>query len=169
MDEMEVDETRQEEAPLRVDLSKSILTDSEKKMFWEMLQAKKEAFAKPGKLACTHLVKHKIELIPNAKLVKARPYRMAPQMRRELEKILQEQLDKRIIEPAVEGPWASPAFLVKKSNGKFHLVCDLREVNIQVIDQTTCIPRIEQIIDTVNENQLKYLSKMDLTESYYQI
>ena len=71
--------------------------------------------------------------------------------------MIDEQISKGILEPASDGPWASPAFLVPKPRKssdetiKYRLVSDYRVLNAATIPQAVCIPRIDQIVDAVGE------------------
>ena len=80
-------------------------------------------------------MKHHIDSVPRMIPSHAQPLRMAPPMRRELEKVIDEQMSKGIIEPASDGPWASPAFLAPKPRKssdetiKYRLISDYRVLN----------------------------------------
>ena len=61
---------------------------------------------------------HAIDLAPKAKAVwKAKIYPMLPNKQTELDKFLDEQLEKGYIEPS-KSPLASPVFFIKKKDGK---------------------------------------------------
>ena len=90
-------------------------------------------------------------------------------MREELDRIVQDQEDKDILEKAGDGPWASPAFLVPKPNGKFRLVVDYRNLNTQTVTQMFTIPRVDDTIDAIGHTKPKFLSVMDLEMGFHQI
>ena len=69
------------------------------------------------------------------------PYCFAPAMRDKMAKILKDQVQKGLIEESLEGAWASPALLVKKSSGRFWLVIDYRGLNAVTIPQNLEIHR----------------------------
>uniref|UniRef100_A0A6I9QQD8 Uncharacterized protein LOC105037801 n=1 Tax=Elaeis guineensis var. tenera TaxID=51953 RepID=A0A6I9QQD8_ELAGV len=69
-----------------------------------------------------------IDLIPGTSLVSKASYRMAPAELKELQKQLQELLDKGFIRPSVS-PWGAPVLFVKKKDGSLRLCIDYRELN----------------------------------------
>ena len=73
-----------------------------------------------GKVAC------KIKTEPNVKPVLKYLYRMAPNHRKELAKIIDEQMREGLIEEASDGAWALRALLAKKSSSDLGFVVDLR-------------------------------------------
>ena len=163
------------ECSLDFDLSNSIFTEEQKEICQKLLQSRREAFVVQESVRATHLVKHHIDLVPGTIPSHAQPLRMAPPMRRELEKVIDEQISKGIIEPASDGPWASPAFLVPKPRKssdetiKYRLVSDYRVLNAATIPQAVCIPRIDQIVDAVGETKPKYFTAFDLKTDLNQI
>ena len=61
---------------------------------------------------------HAIDLVPKAKAAwKAKIYPMSPNEQAELDKFLDEQLEKGYIEPS-KSPLASPVFFIKKKDGR---------------------------------------------------
>ena len=150
------------------DLSNSIFTEGQKEICQKLLQSRREAFTIQENIRAANLVKHHIDLVPGTIPSHAQPLRMAPPMRRELEKVIDEQMSKGIIEPAGDGPWASPAFLVPKPRKssdepiKYRLVSDYRVLNAATIPQAVCIPRIDQIVDAVGDTKPKYFTAFDL-------
>ena len=157
------------DSPLPIDLSGSIFTEEQKEVCLKLLESKREAFVIDGNIGKTHLVEHRIDLQNQVRPTQAQPFRMSPVMRENLDSIVQDQLDKDILEKAGDGPWASPAFLVKKPNGKFRLVVDYRALNAQTIPQIMHIPRVEDTIDTVGGSKPKYLSAIDLEMGFHQV
>ena len=107
-----------------------------------------DAFVGPdGALGCTDWDEHKINLKEGARPVQQMPFRLSPAKRENMEKVVQEQIDLGIVEPAYNGSWSSPAFLVRKSSGGYRLVCDYRALNAQREPQYLAIPRMDDAID----------------------
>jgi hypothetical protein len=72
---------------------------------------------------------HAIDLVPEAKAAwKAKIYPMSPNEQAELDKFLDEQLEKGYIEPS-KLPLASPVFFIKKKDGKLRLIQDYQCLN----------------------------------------
>jgi hypothetical protein len=74
---------------------------------------------------CTKVVQLDIKLKPDAKPLKAKAYRTTPEMRKEINKQIDEMLKGDIIETC-DGTYTSPVFLVPKQGGSFRLVVDYR-------------------------------------------
>ena len=157
--------------PIELDLNDSILNDEQKGQLRDLVSEFSDCFVNPidGKLGLTDLVECKIETVPGTVPVCKYPYRLAPHMREAMDKILKDQVDKGLIEESTEGAWASPALLVKKSNGDFRLVIDYRGLNSSLIPQNLRIPRIDEVFDTIGENQPQFFSVLDCTQGFHQV
>ena len=94
----------------------------------------------------THLVEHKIELIPNTKPVHRLPYRASPQMRNEMQKLITEQIHQDVIEECDTGAWASPTLFVKKKDQHtLRLVVDYRKLNASTLTQYLRVPLLVKL------------------------
>ena len=94
------------------------------------------------------------------------PYRMAPAEMAELEKQLEELLDKSFIRPSVS-PWRAPVLYVKKKDGSFRLCIDYRGLNWVIVKNQYPLPRIDELLDQLRGG--KWFSKVDLASGYHQI
>ena len=81
-------------------------------------------------------------------------------------KMVNELLEQGIVRPS-KSPYASPAFLVRKSGGGFRLVVDYRKVNAKVIFDSYPMPTIEQVFDQFGGTAV--FTVLDLNSAYYQI
>ena len=63
--------------------------------------------------------------------------------------------------------WAAPSLLVKKKDGTFRLVVDYRGLNKQIEKTSWPLPRINDVIDSLDGNI--YFSNIDLTSGYSQM
>jgi hypothetical protein len=68
---------------------------------------------------------------------------------------------------ASDSPWASPAILVKKANGKKRLCIDYRGLNKLTREDAYPLPRIDEILE--NLNGAKWFSTFDLASGFWQI
>ena len=94
-------------------MSNSILNDNEKVKFKNLFNKYRNAFAFPGnQLGRTSLVQHVIDT-GDATPIKQRPYRVYPYVKKEIDRQVDEMLEKGIIQESVS-PWSSPVVLVKK-------------------------------------------------------
>ena len=80
-----------------------------------MLNEYADLFLEPTILPPYREHDHRILLKPDAKPVNVRPYKHSPIQKDLIEKMIQEQLVKRIIQPSVS-PFSSPIVLVKKKD-----------------------------------------------------
>ena len=93
-------------------MSNSILNDDEKVKFKNLFNKYRNVFAFPGdQLGRTSLVQHVIET-GDAMPIKQRPYRVSPDVKKEIDRQVEEMLEKGIIQESVS-PWSSPVVLVK--------------------------------------------------------
>jgi hypothetical protein len=75
---------------------------------------------------------HSIPLVAGAKSVFITPYRYPPALEDEIEKQIQEMLDKGIIRPS-GSPFSSPLILVKKKDSSWRPCVDYRHTNALTI------------------------------------
>ena len=81
---------------------------------------------KKKKLGKTSLVQHVIDT-GDALPIKQRPYRTSPKCKQEIDRQVEDMLQKGIIRESVS-PWSSPVVLVKKKDSSFRFCVDLRKV-----------------------------------------
>ena len=103
------------------DLSDCVLSEADKIKFGDLFQAYRDVFAfTDDELGKTSLVQHVIDTgdaLPN----KQRPYRTSPKCKQEIDRQVEDMLQKGIIRESVS-PWSSPVVLVKKKDGSFRSV-----------------------------------------------
>ena len=120
----------------------------------------------PMDLGRTDLVKHAINLKPGAKPVKQRPYRHPPHLEAEIERQVQEMLEKGLISESYSA-WSSPVILVRKGDNSYRMCIDLRTVNSLTEPDAYPLPRIDDSLDALGGN--KYFSCIDMVSGYHQI
>ena len=107
------------------DLSNSILNDDEKVKFENLFNKYRNVFAFPGDQSRrTSLAQHVIDS-SDAAPIKQRPYRVSPVVKKEIDRQVDEMLEKGIIQESVS-PWSSPVVLVKKKDGSYRFCVDFR-------------------------------------------
>jgi Reverse transcriptase (RNA-dependent DNA polymerase) len=111
-------------------------------------------------------IDHAFPLILNARAVNLRPYRYSHFQKLELDKVIEELLSNKIIQPSTN-PYASPALLVKKKDGSWRLCVDYRQLNAVTIKNKYPIPIINDLLDELNGARI--FSKIDLRAGYHQI
>jgi hypothetical protein len=109
---------------------------------------------------------HTIELESGAKPVITTPYRHPKKLKDEIERTIQELLDKGWICPS-SSPFASSVVLVKKKDGTLCMCVDYHALNKKTIKNKYPIPRIDELLDELHG--AVYFSKIDLCSEYHQI
>ena len=74
--------------------------------------------------------------------------RISPAQQEEARRLIQDMLQKDVIQPSTS-LWASPIVLVHKKNGAMHFCVDYRKVNAVTREDTYPLPRIDDTLDTL--------------------
>lgn len=109
---------------------------------------------------------HTIELEARAKPVTTTPYRHPKKFNDEIEKTIQELLEKGWICPS-SSPFTSLVVLVKKKDGTMCMCVDYHALNKKTIMNRYPIPRIDELLDELHG--VVYFLKIDLRSGYHQI
>lgn len=131
-----------------------------------LLQEFADVFETPTQLPPRRDCDHKINLIPGARPITVRPYRIAPQLKDELEKQIAEMLKSGVIRPS-KSPFSSPVILVKKKGGEWRLVVDYRMLNAITIKGKFPVHLIDKLLDELAG--AAWFTKIDLRAGYHQI
>lgn len=126
-------------------------------------------FEQPVGLPPRRQYDHQIPLIPGARPVSMRPYRLAPELKTELERQIQEMLDQGVITHS-NSAYASPVILVKKGDEAEkarRLVIDFRQLNALTVKGKYPLPVIDELLDELSGSS--WFSKLDLRAGYHQI
>ena len=107
-----------------------------------------------------------IELLVGTTPQTKAPYRMAPAELEELNKQLQELLDKRFIRPSVS-PWGAPVLFVKKKDGSLRMCIDYRMLNQVTVKNKYPLLQIDDLFDQLKGASV--FSKIDLRSGYHQL
>jgi hypothetical protein len=109
-----------------------------------------------------------IKLQPEAVPLKAKPYRTTPDMRKEINKQIQDMLRPDIIELS-DGVYTSPVFLVPKKDSSFRMVVDHRKLNQQTIPKNFPMQNITDSLQALGSNHPTIFSTLDMQSGYHQI
>jgi hypothetical protein len=104
--------------------------------------------------------------LTDTKPVRSAPYRCAPPRARIFKQAVDELLQQGVVRPS-KSQYASPAFLVPKSDGGFRLVVDYRKVNAKVVFDSHPTPTIEEAFQQFGGAAV--FSVLDLNSAYFQI
>lgn len=109
---------------------------------------------------------HPIPLQPGVLPVNIRPYRYPLKQRDIIEQLIQEMLDRCIIQDS-SSPFASPVVLAGKKDGTWRLCVDYRELNSKTVKNKFPIPVVEELIDELSSSTV--FTKLDLRSGYHQL
>ncbi|CAG2219087.1 unnamed protein product [Mytilus edulis] len=150
---------------LRIELQKLLsncsgnLSQEQKRGVENLLNEYKDLFAASDRdLGRTNLVRHTINTGNNAP-VKQPPRRTPIHMREEVDRHIDDMLERGVIEPA-DGPWSSGIVLVKKKDGTTRFCVDYRKVNDLTVKDAYPLPRIDDSLEQLSGN--KWFSTLDL-------
>ncbi|CAG2228135.1 Transposon Ty3-G Gag-Pol polyprotein,Transposon Ty3-I Gag-Pol polyprotein [Mytilus edulis] len=157
---------------LRIELQKLLsncsenLSQEKKRGVENLLNEYKDLFAASDRdLGRTNLVRHTINTGNNAP-VKQPPRRTPIHMREEVDRHVDDMLERGVIEPA-DGPWSSGIVLVKKKDGTTRFCVDYRKVNDLTVKDAYPLPRIDDSLEQLSGN--KWFSTLDLCSGYWQV
>ena len=120
----------------------------------------------PAGLPPERAVTHGIDLIPGSKPISKPPYRLNASEASEVERQLEDYVQRGFIRPS-SSPWASPILLVKKKDGSMRMCVDYRGVNAITIKNKYPLPRVDELFNQLNG--VRCFSKIDLRLGYHQV
>ena len=132
----------------------------------QLLQQYKEIFEEPTVLPPKRACDHQIPLVPDAKPVNMRPYRLPHHQKNIMEEIIKDLLKAGTIRNSMS-PYSSPAILIKKKDLTWRKCIDFRKLNLLTVKNKYPIPIIEDLLDELHG--AKIFSKIDLRSGYHQI
>ena len=142
------------------------LGPGEKDLFYRLLLSYADAIASStSDLGRTDRLRHSIHTGGVAP-VRQPVRRVPPHRREEVRKLLNEMLERGVVEPSAS-PWASPIVLVRKKDGSTRFCVDYRKLNDVTRKDAYPLPRIDATLDTLHGSQ--WFSTLDLLSGYWQV
>ncbi|UOH85548.1 hypothetical protein LQV05_002376 [Cryptococcus neoformans] len=108
-------------------------------------------------------VRHHINILPNTAPVAKAGFRVPLAWRETLRQEIEKHRAAGRLRPS-SSPWAAPAFLIRKDNGKFRFLCDFRGLNSVTVKDRTPVPIIDDILQRAAHGRV--FAKLDLTDAF---
>ena len=142
------------------------LSTTEKEQLQLLLETYADVFAEHGAdIGRTGRVQHQIDTGSSPPI--RQPLRRMPLAKRDqAQKLLQDMLERDIVEPS-NSPWASPIVLVTKRDGTARFCVDFRRLNAITRRDAYPLPRIDDTLDTLAGS--RWFSTLDLVSGYWQV
>ena len=142
------------------------LSDSASQELYGLLREFKGVFDEPTQLPPVRSHDHHIDLKPGSTPPEQRTYRMSPLELREVQRQLEEYLDRGWIRPS-SSPFGAPILFARKKDGSLRMCVDYRALNDLTIKNRYPLPRIDELLDQLHG--AKWFTALDLWSGYHQV
>ena len=143
-------------------------SDEQRNKLIALLYANQDLFTSDlSELPGTDLMTHTIDT-GDAIPIRQRPFRHSVEARKEIDRQIDVLLKSDIIEES-DSPWGSPVVLVRKKNNTHRLCVDMRKLNERTKVTYFPLPLLEDVFQTVAENNPSIFSSLDMSTGFYQV
>lgn len=132
----------------------------------QVLKQYTELFDVPNGLPPHRLIDHRINLLPQTKLVNVRPYHYLHYQKGEIENLVVEMLDRGIIRMS-HSPYSSPSLVGQEKDGSYRFCVDYRALNDVIVKDKFSIPTAYEMFDELGGANV--FTKIDLRGGYHRI
>ena len=115
----------------------------------------------------TNTVVHTIKLKPGTVPLKQKERRIAHHYQAEFDKMIDDMLVAKKIQPTFTSPWASPLRLLRKKDKSLRVTVDYQHLNSVTEKIAYPFPYPEEIFSKLSK--AKFFTTIDLTSGYYQV
>jgi hypothetical protein len=135
---------------------------------FDVLQEYEDVFPEevPPGLPPKRGIEHQIDLVPGASLPNRAPYRTNPEETKEIQRQVQELINKGYVKESLS-PCVVLVLLVPKKDGSWRMCVDCRATNNITIRYRHPIPRLDDMLDELSGAII--FTKIDLRSGYHQI
>ncbi|GIY87787.1 hypothetical protein CDAR_511701 [Caerostris darwini] len=142
------------------------LNQDDKTKLLTLLDRYKSVFAQSvSDLGSCDIVQHEINLTDKLP-IRQKPYRVPYALKSEMKHQINTLLEAGIIQPS-NSAYSAPVMLVKKRDGSYRLVADLRKLNEKTIPDNFPLPNLTEMVEMLSG--ARYFTSMDLTSGFHQM
>ena len=142
------------------------VSPSEKELLKEFVERHQDVFSIRGELG--RYCKHPFTInTGNAHPIRQMPRPVPHHRKVEVDRQLDEMLEKGIIEPT-DSEWASPILMVKKADGTLRFCVDYRKLNAVSKHDSYPLPNMNDCLSSLGRHSELY-STLDMTAGYWQV
>ncbi|RMB92789.1 hypothetical protein DUI87_30839 [Hirundo rustica rustica] len=124
-----------------------------------------EVWATEGKYGCLDIPPIKREMQKDTPAIRVKQYPMSPEGRKGLASVIEHLLKENILEPCMS-PHNTPILAIKKDEGKFRLVQDLREINKRTIARHPVVPNPYTLLSKIPREHT-WFTVIDLKDAFW--
>jgi len=123
-------------------------------------------FEKPNGLPPFHRTNHKFLILQGSNLVNVRSYKYPHFQKQEIERLIREMMETRLIQKKLQLV-LFPSLLVRKKDGSWQFCIDYRALKAITNKNRFPIPSIDELLDEIHGTHL--FSKLDFCSGYHRM